>query len=98
VFSGKKADVSADHVSTAGLVVRTAIMGRVGVRKKCRYERSRHHRADANMGACVNRDQHRFADGTGKRSGLSYSREGETTSSFWTALRDRASRLVRFVP
>ena len=36
-FSGRKADVPAGHVSTAGLVVRTAIVGRVGVRKKCRY-------------------------------------------------------------
>ena len=31
VFSGEKADVPADHVATAGLVVRTAIMGPVGV-------------------------------------------------------------------
>lgn len=29
MFSGEKADVPADHVTTAGLVVRTAIMGRV---------------------------------------------------------------------
>ncbi len=28
MFSGEKADVPADHVTTAGLVVRTAIMGR----------------------------------------------------------------------